>query len=185
MPSYPLVLASASADGAALTNTITATAVLHGTSISTIPAGALQLGSTIKILLRGRMSTVVTTPGVLTLDLRFGAVVVSAFGSMALNIVAQTNAAWEAEITAVIRALGAGTTANALCMARFTSRALAGSAALGVGDGGTLILPDTAPAVGTGFDSTAGQAVNVFATWSVASASNSIQVHQALVEFKV
>ena len=185
LPSYPLTLSSASADGPALSNSTAATTIMPASAIATIPAGALQLGSLIKITLTGRISTLATTPGTLTLDLRFGAVVVSAFGAMTLNVNAQTNAAWFAEFFAVIRAVGSGTAANALCTGRFASRAVIGSAAVGAGGAGALILPDTAPAVGTGFDSTLAQAVNVFATWSALSASNSVQIHQAIVELKV
>jgi hypothetical protein len=185
LPNYPLVLSSASADGAALTNSITAASILPGSAVATIPAGALQIGSLLKITLRGRISTLVTAPGILTLDLRLGAVIISAFGAMALNVNAQTNTNFEVELLAVVRSLGAGAAATALCTGRFASRAVIGSPAAGAGGAGVLMLPDTAPAVGTGFDSSAAQAVNVFAAWSVASASNSIQVHQALLELKV
>ena len=185
LPSYPLVLASASADGAALANSVAATSIMPASAIATLPAGSLQVGSLIKLSLRGRISTLVTTPGTLTLDLRIGGIVVSAFGAIALNIVAQTSAHWEATLMAVVRAIGSGTTANALCTGNFSARAVIGSAAVGVGGIGEVMLPDTAPAVGTGFDSTLALPINVFATWSVASASNSIQMHQALVEIKV
>lgn len=185
MPAYPLVLASAVADGAALTNSIAAASILHGSGIGAIPANALQVGSQLRIAIRGRVSTVVTTPGTLTFDLRMGGVVISAFGAMALNVNAQTNATFDALFMAVVRAVGSATGANALCTGAFVTRAVIGSAAVGVGSPGELLLPDTAPAVGTGFDSSVAQALNVFATWSVASVSNSIQVHQSLIEFKV
>ena len=185
MPAYPLVLASASADGAALTNSVAAASILHGSGIGALPANALQVGSQIQILLRGRISTVVTTPGTLTFDLRMGGVIISAFGAIALNTVAQVNATFECTFIAVVRSLGSGAGATALCTGRFVSRAMVGSPAAGAGGIGETLLPDTAPAVGTGFDSSAAQALNIFATWSVASASNSIQVHQSLVEFKV
>lgn len=185
LPGYPLVLASASADGAALTNTLTATSIMPASAMATIPAGALQIGSLLKITLRGRISTVVTTPGTLTLDLRVGGVIVSAFGAMALNVNAQTNAHWEATIMAVVRSTGIGTAATMMATADFISRAVIGSAAAGAGGAGELMLPDTAPAVGTGFNSSLALPVDVFATWSVANAANSIQTHQALVELKV
>lgn len=185
LPTYPLTLASASADGAALSNSVTATSLLHGSGIATLPAGSLQVGSLIKLTLRGRISTVVTTPGTLTLDIRLGAVVISGFGAIPLNVVAQTNASWEATLLVTVRAIGNGTIANALCTGNFTSRALVGSPAVTAGGIGEIMLPDTAPAVGPGFDSSAAQAINVFATWSVASASNSIQLHQFLAEIKV
>lgn len=184
LPAYPLILAASQADGTALTASTTPTSILHASGKATIPAGALQVGSTIKVTLRGRISTVVTTPGTLTLDMRFGSVVISSLGAINLNTTAQTNASWEAEIVATVRALGTGTSANALVTARFSSRALVGSAAVAAGGVGVIVLPDTAPAVGTGFDSTASQLVDVFATWSLNNA-DSIQVHQSIIELKV
>jgi hypothetical protein len=181
MPSFPMVLAASTADGTAVTVTA-ATTLLHGSGVATIPAGALQIGSQLKITLRGRMNTVVTTPGTTTFDVRFGGVVISALGAIPLNIVAQTNAAWELEILVTIRALGTGTTANALVTAKFVSRAIVGSAAAAAGGNGTIVLPDTAPAVGTGFDSTLAQTVNVFVTNTVAG---SITCHQSVIELKV
>jgi 3-oxoacyl-[acyl-carrier-protein] synthase III len=44
------------------------------------------------------------------------------------------------------------------------------------------IFPTTAPAVGTGFDASTSAALDLQATWSAASASNSIQLHQYLLE---
>lgn len=184
LPAYPLILASASSDGAALTGTVTATSIMPSSAIATIPAGALQIGSMVKITLRGRITTIVTTPGTLTLDLRLGGVVVSAFGAISLNVTAQTNATWSAELIATVRSTGAGMAASALCTGQFSSRAIIGSGAAGTTGVYTQLLPETAPAVGTFFDSTVAVPVNVFATWSIAQAS-SIQIHQALVELKV
>jgi hypothetical protein len=185
LPGYPLVLAAAQTDGTALTNSTTATNILHASGIPTLAAGSLQVGSTIKVMVKGRVSTLATTPGTLTLDVRFGSVVVFNGGAMTLNTTAQTNATFEFEALLTVRALGTSTSANVLGTGRFTSRAVVGSAAAGSGGANSLLLPDTAPAVGTGFDSTTAQAINVFATWQTASASNSIQTHQSLIEFKV
>lgn len=184
-PSFPLVLSSASADGAALSNSVVATSILPASAIATLPAGALQIGSLLKLTLRGRISTVVTTPGTLTLDLRLGSVIISAFGAIALNVNAQTNATFEAELIARVLSLGAGVAATARCTMRFASRAVIGSPAAGAGGVGVLMLPETAPAAGNGFDSSAAQAINVFAAWSIANAANSIQVHDALLELKI
>jgi hypothetical protein len=184
-PAYPLVLSSSTADSTALANSTTATTILPKSALCSIPGGTLQVGSRLRIRLRGRISTVVTTPGTLTFDMRIGGVVVSAFGAIALNTTAQTNAAWEAELEAEIRSVGDGTTATALCTGRFTSRANVGSPAVAAGAVASALLPDTAPAVGTGFDSTAACKIDCFGTWSVANASNSIQVHQACVELMV
>lgn len=185
LPSYPLTLASSTDDGATLANSTVATSILHGSGIAVIPAGALQKGGQLDIDIVGRISTVVTTPGTLTFDLRFGGVIISALGAINLNVNAQTNASFRVRLKAVIRALGKAAGANALVTAEFISRALIGSGAVNVSGNGVLMLPDTAPAVGTGFDSSSALAVDVFATWSIANAANSLTVHQSLTEFKV
>jgi len=64
----------------------------------------------------------------------------------------------------------------------WTSEAVIGAALPAAGGAGVHLLPNAAPAVGTGFDSTAAQAVNLFGTWSVANAANSILTHQYMVE---
>jgi hypothetical protein len=180
-PSNPLVLAASVADGAAVTGTA-ATTILHGSGIASIPATALQVGSYLKILCKGRMNTIATTPGTTTFDVRFGATVISALGAMPLNIAAQTNATWKLELLVRIVSLGTGTGATAIVTGEFSSRALLGSPTAAVGGVATWQLPDTTPAVGTGFDSSVAQAVNVFVTNSVAG---SITCHQSLTEFKV
>jgi hypothetical protein len=130
----------------------------------------------------GRISTVVTTPGTLTLALRLGAVDVFTSGAMTLNTVAQTNVGWIYDAILTVRAVGATTTANILGQGTWTSHAVIGSAAIGTGGAGTQIMPyNAAPAVGTGFDSTAAQLMDLFGTWSVANAANSITCHQFIV----
>ena len=185
LPSFPLLLAASTADSTALTNSTVATTILAGSGLATMAATTLQVGSTIKILMRGRISTLATTPGTLTLDVRLNGVVISALGALSLNISAQTNASWEAEFLVSIRALGTGTSANALVTMRFTSRALLGSVAVASGGDMVILMPDTGPAVGPGFDSTSAMPINVFGTWSTASASNSILTHQSFIELKV
>lgn len=165
-------------DGTALSNSTVATSILAPAARFTLPANLFVPGSKLIVRAAGRVSTVVTTPGTLTLDMRFGSVVVFNGGAMTLNTTAQTNASWQLEAELVVRAIGNSTNANLLGIGNWTSRAVIGSAAAGSGGVGTLELPDTAPVVGSGFDSTSAQVVDMFATWSVANASNSIQTHQ-------
>jgi len=73
-----------------------------------------------------------------------------------------------------------GTGANAIVTGRFCGRSLIGSAAVATGGVGVITLPDTAPAVGTGFDSTVNNLFDVFATWGTNNA-NSILVHQSWI----
>lgn len=183
MQGWVELLAAAPTDGTTLTNTVTATSLLVATSKPVLPAQYFdKAGKALRVRLRGRFSTVVTTPGTFTFDIRFGTTVVFTGGAMTLNTVAQTNATFDLEMTLVSRSIGNGTGATVLGTGYFISRAVIGSPAVTAGGSGALLLPDTAPVVGTGFDSTTAQTIDVFGTWSVASASNSITVHQLLIE---
>lgn len=183
MQGWVELLAAAPTDGPTLTNTVTATSILVATSKPVLPAQYFdKAGKAIRVRAKGRFSTVVTTPGTFTFDIRFGTTVVFTGGAMTLNTVAQTNATFDLDITLVSRSIGNGTSGTVLGTGFFTSRAVVGSAALAAGGAGQLLLPDTAPVVGTGFDSTTAQTIDVFGTWSVANAANSITVHQFLLE---
>ena len=180
-------LINAQADGTALTNSTTPTSLLPAHARLALPSGFFSvIGKALNIRARGRISTVVTTPGTLTLAVNLGTIaspiIVFSGGAMNLNTTAQTNATWEFEAELTARAIGSGTSANLMGIGRFQSRALIGSPALASGYPGAALLPDTAAAVGTGFDSTVTNIVDLFGTWSVASSSNSIQVHQFSVE---
>jgi len=176
------VLIATSTDGTALTNTTTATDLLPAASVLTYPANALYVGKQLRVRATGRISTVVTSPGTLTLDLRMGTTVIWTGGAMSLNIVAKTNVSWLLDLILTCRAVGATTTTTFLGVGAWESEAVIGSPLPTVGGSGGLLLPASAPAVGTGIDATASQAIHMFGTWSTASASNSIQCHQFSVE---
>lgn len=173
-------LLSIGEDGSALTNSTSATSLLPAARKFTLPSYFFdRVGKALHLRAAGRISTVVTTPGTLTLDARLGSVVVFSSGAMTLNTTAQTNVNWNYEAELICRAIGAGTSANLLGQGRFQSHAVIGSSAPTAGGAGCHMLPyNAAPAAGTGFDSTAAQTLDFYATWSVANASNSIQLHQ-------
>jgi hypothetical protein len=165
-----------SSDGTALTNSTTATSILPVGAKGTIPANALQIGSKVRIRAGGRISTVVTTPGTLTFNLIFGSTTVWTSGAISLNVAAQTNDTWELEAELSVRAIGTGTSCTLLGIGKFASAANIAA------NGNLCLVPATAPAVGTGVDSSAAQTVDFQAAWSVASASNSILCHQFTLE---
>lgn len=169
-----------SVDGTALASSTTATSILPAGSKFTLPSTYFDAinGKTLRIRAGGRISTVVTTPGTLTLDVRFGSVAVFSSGAMTLNTTAQTNVNWIYEADLTIRTVGASTSAAVLGQGKFASHAVIGSPAPTAGGAGVHMLPyNAAPAAGTGFDSTAAQTVDFYATWSVSNASNSITLH--------
>jgi hypothetical protein len=170
-------------DSTALTNSTTATSIIAPQSRFTFPANYFYIGKTVRVRAMGRVSTVVTTPGTLTLDLRFGASTVQFNGgAMSLNIVAKTNASWSYEAILTCRSIGNSTLATLLGMGTWASEAVIASALPTVGSNGIFVLPAATPAVGTGFDSTVSNVLDFFGTWSVANAANSIQTHLFTVE---
>src|SRR5690349_2031599 len=95
--SYESVFAFNQADGSALASSTTPTSLLPAAAKYKLWANYFEsLGKAIRIRAHGRVSTLVTTPGTLTLQLRLtdsGATTVSVFdsGAMTLNTTAQTN----------------------------------------------------------------------------------------------
>ena len=173
------MLAWDTSDGTAVSNTTTPTSILSGTEKPQMQPNYLNfVGAALRGEVFGRISTVVTTPGTLTLDIRFGSVIVFTSPAFALNTTAKTNVSFLWEFDLSTRTIGTGTSATMFGHGRFSSEAVVGSPVPGTGGSGILLAPASAPAVGTGFDSTSAQTVDCFATWSIANASNSIQKHK-------
>lgn len=177
--SWKEIIAVAQTDGSALASSTSETTLLPAAAKVTLLQDYFdKLGKTLFVHATGRMSTVVTTPGTMTFRFKLGSAAVFNSGAIALNVTAQTNAAWDLWLKLVLRSIGSGTSATILGVGRFSSRALIGSAAAAAGGVGVIVLPDTAPAVGTGFDSTIANQSDLTAQWSVNNAANSIQLHQ-------
>lgn len=179
-------LISAQVDGTALNTSTSATSILPAAARYTLPANSLSIGKVFRIRFAGRLSNIVTTPGTLTLDVRMGPtsnIVVFNGGAMQLSTTAHTNVPIVGEVLLTCRAIGASTTANFMGQGIVTSQALSLTA---VADSSTtpatLLLPNTAPAVGTGCDSTVAMVVDLYATFSISNAGNGITLHQYVLE---
>lgn len=166
-------LVTAQVDGTALTNTVTPTSILPAAAKYTLPANFMQIGRQLRVLAMGRISNVTAAPGNLTLDVKFGATSVFTGGAIPLSTTVHTNVTWWLDVLMTCRAIGAGTTATLMGIGQLTTEALGATANIAV----AANLPVSAPAVGTGFDSTVAQVVDLFATFSVANAANSITLH--------
>ncbi len=175
------VIASAYSDGPTLTAAATASA-LPTYVLTTLPAGYWQIGRTWRITASGRVSFAVTTPGVFRFDLRMAAVTV--FDTLALpgNIVAQTTVPWWMEILLTCRSVGSGTSATLFGQGLVTSTAFLNTAAVATGPwaGGIPVPYNTAPVVGTGFDSTIANAIDFRFTQT--AATGSMTMHNFLIE---
>jgi hypothetical protein len=176
-------LISAQISGNSLTNSTVATSILPAAAKCTLPNNFLSIGSVLRIKGVAALSNVVTTPGTLTLDIRFGAVVVFTSGAMQMSTTAHTTVPLWYEILLTCRAIGASTTANMMGQGIATSQGLSLTA---VADStttpATLLMPNTNPAVGTGFDSTTTEQIDHFATFSVTTATTTITLAMFTVE---
>jgi hypothetical protein len=188
---YTDTLVSQGADGTAITASTTETRLQHSAAKCVLPAGYFEApGKTLEIWLRGRISTVVTTPGTLTLRVKLGSTVttgtgavtggVSAWdsGAIALNVAAKTNVTFGLHLLLTSQVIGDGALAKLMGIGLLCSEALVGATA---GQPLDFWLPASAPAQGAGFDSTAPQSLDMSAQWSLSNA-NSIQSHIYLVQ---
>jgi hypothetical protein len=175
-------LISSSIDSTPITNTITQGSVIPPAAKLTLPANYFSVGKMLKITAQGRVSCVVTTPGTLLFQILFGATAVynNAAAAMNLNVVQKTDVAWWLEILLTCRAIG--TAANLMGQGQWTSEAVVGSPLPTAGGAGSLFIPASTPAVGSNFDSTVSQIVDLQAKFSVATATTSITSHQYKVE---
>jgi len=173
-------LITAQVDGAAKTAPAIGT-ILPGAALYTLYAGFFELGRTLRLTASGRISCAVTTPGTARFSVMFGSVVVFDSLAVPLNVVAKTNVGWTLEVLMTCRAIGTGTSANLMGQGKFTSEAVVGSPVPSVGGVGVSVLPyNSAPAVGTGFDSTNAQQIDLQFTQT--AATGSITLHQYLLE---
>lgn len=179
-------LITSQVDSTALTASNTQTSILPPAARFTLPSNYFQaIGKMLRLKAMGRVSNIVTTPGTLSFFVTLGTVAspINAFssGALGLNIVAKTNVTWWLDVIMTCRAIGSGTSANLMGIGQWTSESVIGSPTNATGGSGTLLLPVTAPVVGTGFDSTITNVVDLQATWSLNNA-NSILTHEYSLE---
>lgn len=148
-----------------------------------LPSNYFYIGKAIKVLMNGRISCAVTTPGTARFDICLGAAGTTiVFDTLALNlnIVAKTTVPWFLEVLLVCRAVGAATATTFFPRGQFTSEAVIGSPLPTVGGNGSLLVPVGAPAVGAGTDVNAASIIDVFFTQTVATGS--LTVHNFQVD---
>jgi len=174
------VIASSYTDGPALTAAAAASCVPTYFP-TTLPAGYWQIGRMWRVILTGRISVVISTPGTLRWDVRLGGVVAADTLAVLGNIVAKANVGFFLEGILTCRAVGSGTSANLMNQWQLITEAIINTALPTTGPGGGYALPwNTAPVVGTGFNSQSALTLDIFFTQT--ASTGSMTVHQALIE---
>lgn len=180
LQSWQETLITATADGTQILNSTTQASIIPAAAKFTLPANHFNMvGKRIRMAASGRISNVVTTPGTLLFQVLFGATAVFNNGAaaFALNIVAKTDVSWWMELMMTCRAIG--TAANLFGQLNFTSESVVGAPA---GAASSAMIPLSAPAVGSNFDSTLAQVVDLQAKFSVATATTALTLHQYTLE---
>jgi hypothetical protein len=174
---YANALVTMQSDGTALSNSTTATSILASAARVLVPGGYLSfIGQEITVEAAGRVSTNGAGAGTLQFSVRAGSVVAALSPAFTLNTVVKTNVTWRLSWQLTLRAVGSA--ANFMHVGDWLSEAVVGSPLPTVGGSGDLLIPATAPAVGTSFNSTADTTFDLFAQWNTASVGNSIQAQQ-------
>jgi hypothetical protein len=178
MPGFQTTLVEAQGDGTAVTGTAEAT-LLPGAARISIPSNYLfRPGKRLHVVATGRISNIVTTPGTLTMRVKLGPtanISVAQSSAWQLNAVAKTNVTWILDLTMTLRSIGSGTGATFFANGQWTSESVVGSPVPASGGPGGHVWQASAPAVGTGFDSSVDNTFDLTAQFSLTG--NSIQLH--------
>jgi hypothetical protein len=184
LQSWQETLVAQQAAGTSFGTFTTAKSVINTQALYTLPPGFWVIGKTLRITAAGGIGTVVTTPGTIVFQVMIGGVIAFTTGTMQLNATAHTNLPFWLQIMLTCRAVGSGTAANAMGQAVAFGKQLTVTAAQvdGVNSNTILMAPATAPAVGTGFDSTIATILDFWCGFSISDAANTIKIEQYIVE---
>jgi hypothetical protein len=181
---YSNILTTQSAVGT-LFNTFTAAkTVINATNLVQLPPNYLYVGKKIRVTVRGGVSNIVTTPGTITFQIMMGTIVAWTSGAIQLNATAHTLLPFTLVVDLRCDTIGSGVVAKLLGMGQLSGIMFTVTAGQvdGANSETVLQVPRTAPAVGTGFDSTIANILDFWAGFSISNAGNGIQVYDYTVE---
>ncbi len=179
-------LTTLQAPGNAIASSSTRTSLTLGQTAARylMPGDTLkQIGDALILDASGVITTVVTTPGTLTLDFALATTAICSTGAMTLNTVAQTSTPWSLRIMMTVQTVGVTTAATFKFGGFWLSPASVNVALAATGPGpGGQIIPYSGTATGAsttsaGFDSTVNNVTDLYSTFSVTTA-NSITLQQ-------
>lgn len=175
--------------GGTLFNTYTtAKSVINAQAVATIPSGGfLQIGDQLRFTIAGAISNIITTPGLMNFQVKMGPtanIVVFDTGNIQLNATAHTTLPFWLDILLRLDSEGSGTAAQFMGQAfangiMFTRTAGQTDDAQGMQ---SILAPATLPTLGTGFDSTIANLLDLWAGFTISNAGNGVQIQQYMVE---
>jgi hypothetical protein len=183
VPQFPQVLASQIANGTLFNTYTTAKSVINVTELVPMPGNYLRPGSKFRIRVWGALSNIVTTPGTVTFQIMIGTIVVWTSGAIQMTTTANTLTPFTLEVEIRLATAGSGTSAAFIGGGKLSALNLSiGSGANPTVTDTIIMVPTTAPANGTGFDSTISDILDFWVGFSISNAGNGVQVYDYLVE---
>ena len=162
----------------------TAATVLNPQALISLPPNYLYPGKQLRITLVAGLSNVVTAQPTFSFQVMMGAVIAWTSGAITTNATAHTLLPIKLVIDLRCDTVGSGTTAKFIGVGVLTGRQflISGTGADGVTSDTTLMVPVTAPAVGTGFDASIANVLDFFVACGTSNAGNGITVYEYYVE---
>lgn len=162
----------------------TAKSILPAAAIPTLPANFWTVGKQMRIRGVASLSNIVTTPGTFAIQVKVNSVIAFTTGNVQLNATAHTLLPLNFEILMTCRAIGSSTSANFMGTGSLwgIQPTLTAAQTDAANTSGMFVVPVTAPTVGTGFDSTAATAIDLWAGFSISDAGNGIRIEQYTVD---
>jgi Ni,Fe-hydrogenase I cytochrome b subunit len=177
-------IASQIAAGTLLNTYTTAKSVINPTALVTLPANYLQPGKQFRITVLGGISNVVTAQPTFTFQVMMGSIVVHTSGAILTTTTAHTLIPFKYVVDMRVDSIGNGTNAKFLAQGVLEGImfVISGAVADPTAGIGKIMAPNTASAVGNGFDSTIANILDFWVGISVSNAGNGIQIFQYYVE---
>lgn len=163
-----------------------ATATAASMGFVPIAAGALLQGAVLEIDFEASISNRVTGPDTFTIQVMVGAVIAFTTGAITLTTTAHTNIPLSGRIRLTSQAVGNGTLTQLQGRAVMTGQMIQQGGTAGADSAtlvNTIIMPNTAAALGTGFDGTVTNTLDHWVAQSVSNAGNGYRLDQYYVKY--
>lgn len=177
-------IASMTSAGPVKNTWTTAATGLNPQALVSLPPNYLYPGKQLRITVLGALSNVVTAQPTFAFQVMIGAVIAWTSGNVLTNQTAHTLLPFKLVIDLRCDTVGSGTSAKFLGIGMLTGVQFlaSGTGADPVATHASLMLPVTAPAVGTGFDASIANVLDFFVACSASNAGNGITIHEYYVE---
>jgi hypothetical protein len=159
----------------------TAKTVINQESLLLIPGNTLQVGDQYEVTVNGAISNIVTTPGTIVFQVMMGSIVAWTSGNIQLNATAHTTLPFRLDVDLCVQLVNTtvgGAVAKLFGIGKLTGVMFTKTAGQvdGVNSESVIMVPVTAPALGTAFDSTISQTLDFWVGFSISNAGNGVQI---------